>query len=123
MVPAAATVAGPDLSIERSVRALTLVTTESELFVGSLSAVVVTTDALLVSVVAWLGAVTTMVNVVLEPEFQVALVQVTEMLALLLHVQPPLDAFTETNVTPGGSVSVTLTLLAFDGPLFATASW
>ncbi len=73
-----------------------------------------------VRVVAWFGAVTTTVIVVLLPAAQVGRVQVTEMLALFVQVQPPLDGVTDTNVTPGGSVSVTVTLFASDGPTLLT---
>ena len=72
--------------------------------------------AVLVSVAPWAGAVTTMVSVVVAPVAQVARVQVTEMLPLLVQAQPPLDGVTDTNVTPAGRVSVTVTLLASDGP-------
>ena len=63
-----------------------------------------------------------MVKVVDAPEFQFARVQVTEVLPALLQVQPPLEAFTDTNVTPAGRVSVPVTFAAFDGPLFATST-
>ncbi len=96
MLPAAFTVAGPVLSSDRSATAVTVVSTESELLVRSGSAVVEAIEAVFVIVVAWFGAVTTTVMVVDEPVAQVARVQVTEMLALLLHVQPPLDGVTDT---------------------------
>ena len=48
--------------------------------------------------------------------------QVTETLPVLVQVQPPLDGFTDTNVTPAGRVSVTLTLAASDGPWLATST-
>ena len=78
-------------------------------------------SALLVSVVGWFGAVTTMVIVVLAPAAQVARSQVTVMLPKLLHVQPPLLVLTETNETPVGRVSVTETLVASEGPVLATS--
>ncbi len=115
-VPPAAAVAGPDFVTDRSAEAFTSVVAEALLLVGSGSDVVDAIATVFVSVVAWAGAVTMIVNVVLDPVFQVARVQVTEMLRLLLQPQPPLDGVTDTKLTPAGSVSVTLTLLAFDGP-------
>ena len=81
------------------------------------SAVVEVIVAVLVRVVPWAGAVTTMVKVVEEPVAQAARVQVTEVLPALVQVQPPLEALTLTKVTPAGRVSVTVTFAAFDGPL------
>ena len=121
MVPPAVTVAGPLLSTERSADPRTSVSTLSSLFVGSGSAVVESMSALLVMLPGWFGAVTTIVMVVVEPATQVARSQVTEMLALLLQVQPPLEVLTETNETPAGSASVTLTFCADDGPVLATS--
>ena len=69
------------------------------------------------------GAVTTMVKVVVEPAAQVARSQVTEMLALLLQVQPKVDADTETKVTPAGRVSVTVAFCALDGPVLVAVTW
>ena len=46
--------------------------------------------------------------------------QVTETFPLFVHVQPVPAA--ETNVTRSGSVSVTDTVAASDGPAFATTS-
>ena len=63
-----------------------------------------------------------MVKVVAAPAFQVALVQVTETLPVLLQVQPPLDALTLTKVTPAGRVSVTVTFAASEGPLLAAST-
>ena len=70
--------------------------TLSLLLVGSGSGVAESMSASFVRVVGWFGAVTTMVMVVLAPAAQVARSQVTEMLALLLQVQPPLLGVTET---------------------------
>ncbi len=120
--PAALTVAGPDLVMARSACGITLVLTVSLLLPGVGSAVVPPIVAPLVSVAPCAGAVTTTVMVVLAPVFHAGRVQVTEMLALLLHVQPPLLGVTETNVTPAGSVSVTVMFAESDGPLFATSS-
>ena len=119
MLPAAVTVAGPVLVTSRSADAVTVVSTVSVLLVGSGSDVVDVIVAVLVSDAAWLGAVTTRVNVVAAPAFQVALVHVTETLPVLLQVQPPLDALTLTKVTPAGRVSVTVTFAASEGPLLA----
>ena len=115
MVPPAATFAGPLLVSERSADAVTLVSTLSSLFVGSGSAVADEMSALLVRLPGWLGAVTTMVMVVVDPAAQVARSQVTETLAMLLQVQPPLLGLTETKVTPAGRLSVTLTFCARRG--------
>ena len=87
-MPPAATVAGPVFVTDRSAEAVTSVVAESLLLVGSGSAVVDAIAAVFVSVVAWAGAVTTIVKVVLDPVFQVARVQVTEMLPLLVQAQP-----------------------------------
>ncbi len=95
--------------------------TLSSLLVGSGSGVVLPMPAAFVTVVGWFGAVTTMVIVVLDPAAQVARSQVTVMLPKLLQVQPPLLGVAETNVTPGGRVSVTLTLVASDAPALATS--
>jgi hypothetical protein len=48
-------------------------------------------------------------------------VQLTETLPEFVQVHPVPDAFP--NVTPEGSVSVTETLTASDGPPFAVTSW
>ena len=77
-------------------------------------------DTVLVRVAALAGAVTTMVKMVEAPLFQLARVQVTEVLPALVQVQPPLDGVTDTNVTPAGRVSVTVTFAASEGPLFET---
>ena len=121
MVPPAATVAGPLLVSERSALPPTMVSTLSSLLLRSGSGVVPLMLATLSRVAGWFGAVTTMVMVVVEPALQVARSQVTEMLALLLQLQPPLLGLTETKVTPVGRVSVTLTFCAFDGPLLVTS--
>ena len=77
-------------------------------------------DTVLVRVAALAGAVTTMVKMVEAPLFQLARVQVTEVLPALAQVQPPLEALTLTKVTPAGRVSVTVTFAASEGPLFET---
>ena len=121
-MPPAVTVAGPDLVTARSADAFTVVLNDDVLFVGVGSGVLDDTVALFVIEPPWLGAVTLMVNVVEEPDAQVARVQVTEALPALVQVQPPLEALTDTNVTPAGRVSVTETLAAADGPLLDTTS-
>ena len=52
------------------------------------------------------------------PLARVARVHVTETLPVFVHAQPPPAA--DTKVTPAGSVSVTLTDAASDGPAFCT---
>ena len=54
------------------------------------------------------------------PVARAARVQLTDTLAVAVHVQPAPAA--ETKVTPAGRVSVTWTLAASEGPLFATTS-
>ena len=96
--------------------------TLSVLFAGSGSGVVDAIDAVFVSVDVWFGAVTTMVNVVDAPLFQFGRSQVTETLPALLHVHPPFDGVTDTNVTSAGRVSVRETLDALDGPLLVAST-
>ncbi len=121
-MPLALTLAGPDLSTDKSAEAMTLVVADAALFAEFGSAVVVAIVTVFEIVVACAGAVTTMVMVVLAPVAQVARVHDTETLPVLLQVQPPLLGLTETNVTPAGNVSVTVTLAASEGPLLATTS-
>ena len=122
-MPPAVTVAGPDFVTERLADAVTVVLTESELFVKSGSAVVEAIDAELVNDPALFGAVTTIVKVVDAPEFQFARVHVTEVLPLLLHDQPPFDGDTDTNVTPAGNVSTNDTFEEHsDGPRLLAAT-
>lgn len=120
-MPPATTVAGPTLVTARSAEAVTVVFADDELLPATGSGVVVLIEELLVKVVACAGAVTTMVKLVDDPVAQVARVQVTETLPALLHVQPPLLGVTEPKVTPAGSVSVTVTFAASDGPRFCVA--
>jgi hypothetical protein len=71
------------------------------LFPGTGSVVVDETDAVLVSVVAWAGAVTTRVIVgAVVPVARVGRVQVTETLPVFVQTQPVPVA--ETKVTPAG---------------------
>ena len=120
--PPAVTLPGPVLVISRSADAVTVVSAVSVLLEGSGSDVVDVTVPVFVSEAPCPGASTTMVKVVAEPVFQLARAQVTEMLPVLLQVQPPLDALTLTNVTPAGRVSVTVTFAASEGPLLETAT-
>ena len=113
MVLATTAVAGPVLVIDRSVdRADTDVVTEAVLsaLVGSGSLPL--TVAVFVMVVAVAGVVTVIVNVALAPAASEPTVQVTVPETLV----QPVEA--ETNVTPAGRVSVTLTPVAGLGPLF-----
>ena len=112
----ATTVAGPVLVIARSAEAVTPVVIEDVLFAGTGSAVVDDTEAVLVSEAVCAGAVTTTVMVgAVTPVASAGWVQVTDVLATLVHVQPVPAA--DTNVTPAGRVSVTETAAASDGPL------
>ena len=72
------------------------------------------TPAVLVIVPVVLGlTVTVAVMVALAPAFTVPRLQGKE-------AQPPCEEVSETKVTPLGKVSVTFTLVAFEGPKFAT---
>ena len=79
------------------------------------------TDAVLVRLAACAGAVTvTVIAGADAPVASAGRVQVTETLPAFEHAQPVPVA--HTNVTPAGSVSVTVRFAASDGPLFVTAS-
>src|SRR5438552_1270274 len=107
--------------IDRSAEAVTVVDAVAVLLAGVGSEVEALTAAVLVMVPPSLGAVTTIVIVEGVPPVgaRLALVQVT--LALVpLHVQPVPEALWK--VTPAGSVSVTLTLVAVEGPPLLTES-
>jgi hypothetical protein len=83
------------------------------------SAVVEDTEAVLVRKAACVGAATTTVMVgAVAPAARVATVHETETLPVLVQAQPAPAA--EMNVTPAGSVSVTATFDASDGPWFTT---
>ena len=123
MVPPEPTAAGPVLTTERSADGKISVSTESSLLVESGSGVVAVMSTSLVMVPVATGAVTTMVNTVLEPAGQLTRSQLTEMFPLFVQVQPKVDAFTETNVTPAGSVSVIEAFAALDGPLLVAVTW
>lgn len=121
MLPAAVTVAGPVFTIDRSAEALTVVVAEEVLLARFGSAVAAPTVARFVRVAPWAGAVTTIVMVgAVAPVASAGLVQVTDTFPELVQTHPVPVA--ETNVTPAGSVSVTDSVAAFDGPAFATTS-
>ena len=96
-----------------------MVTAVEVLFPGFGSAVGLDTVTLFVNVPACAGAVTTTVMGALAPAARSARVQVTDVFATFVHTQPVPTA--DTKVTPAGSVSVTETLAASDGPALATA--
>ena len=105
--------------MDRSADAVTVVEAMDVLFPALGSAVVDDTAAVLLSVVAPAGAVTTIVMVgAVTPAARVGRVHVTEVLPTCVHVHPVPDE--ETQVTPAGSVSTTETEVASDGPAFAT---
>jgi hypothetical protein len=117
--PPATTVAGPVLTRARSAEPVTEVEAVEVLLPGTGSGVALDTVAELVSVPGCAGAVTTTVIVgAVAPEARAATVQVTDTLPAFVHVHPAPDA--DTNATPAGSVSVTETLAAGDGPAFTT---
>ena len=119
--PPATTVAGPVLAIARSADAVTAVSAVEVLFAGSGSAVVAVTDAVFDRVAACAGAVTTTVIVgAVTPVASAGLVQLTETLPTLVHVQPAPVA--DTKVIPTGSESETVSAVESDGPLFTTTS-
>ena len=112
---------GPLLTIERSAEPATCVDTDASSFAGSGSGVALDTEALLTRVVDPVGAVTTTVIVgATSPAASAGRTQDTEALPDAVHVQPVPSA--ETNVTPAGSVSVTATSTASDGPLLVAVS-
>jgi hypothetical protein len=119
--PPAATCAGPDFTIERSADAVTVVSTDDRSLPGTGSLVVLETCAEFVRDAASVGAVTTIVIVgAVTPEASKERVHVTDTLPELEHDQlaPP---STDTNVVPAGSVSVTDTATASDGPALLTS--
>src|SRR5437870_4081404 len=111
--------AGALLVIPRSA-ARTVVVAMAVLLAGLGSEVAALAAAVLIMVPPSLGAVTTIVMGGAAPGGRLlARVQVT--LALVpLHVQPMPEALWK--VTPAGSVSMTLTLLAVEGPALLTVS-
>jgi hypothetical protein len=117
----ATTVAGPVLVSARSAEPVTVVLAVAVLFPGVGSMVAAVTTAELVSVVAWVGAVTTRVIPGADaPVANAGRSQVTETFAVFVHVQPVPVA--DTKVTPAGRVSTTERDAASDGPLFVTVS-
>jgi hypothetical protein len=93
--------------------AFTVVVAVAELFAVFGSEVVEDTVAVFESGPVPVG-VTTIVTVADAPEASVPIVQVTVVVA----EQEPTDDDAETNVTPAGSVSVTVTAAAESGPPF-----
>jgi hypothetical protein len=119
--PAAVTVAGPVLVIDRSADAVTVVVDSEVLFAPTGSLVAADTVAEFVSVVACAGAVrTTVRGGAVAPAVKAARVHVTETLPEFVHVHPVPAA--ETKLTPDGRVSSTERFAASDGPLFTTES-
>ena len=105
--------------IATSALALTVVTAVAVLFAGFGSAVVDATEAVFVRVAAWLGAVTvTAITGAEVPAASRGRTQVTETLPVFEQAHPVPVA--DTKVTPAGSVSVTVTLTASEGPLSVT---
>ena len=120
-VAAATSAATPAVATPATAGAFALMGTDS-LDARGMNAALALDDtvAVLDNVVATLGAVTTTVTGGAEvPLANVATVQLTDTLPALVHVHPAPTA--DTNVTPAGSVSVTKTAVASDGPALATA--
>src|SRR5438132_520610 len=115
-LPAVA-VTGPDLVIARSAEAITWVVADAVLLALFGSDSLPVTVALLVMVPAVAGAVALIVIVALAPEARGPTAQVTVPEAL---VQVPWVELADTNVTPEGSVSVTVAPVAASGPLLVT---
>ena len=117
----ATTVAGPVLVMARSAEGVTVVDAVEVLLPGTGSVVADVTVAVSDSVAACPGAVTvTVIDGAEVPVASVGRVQVTETLPVFEQVHPVPVA--DTKVTPAGSVSVTDTDVASDGPALATAS-
>ena len=105
--------AGPVLVMERSAWEATVVWTGAlVLLLVFGSPVVALTEAEFERVAPWAGAVTEIVMVEVVLAARLAVVQVT--VAVPLQLQPVPLALT--NVTPAGSVSLTLTVDAVSGP-------
>src|SRR5229473_6172092 len=114
--PLAVTVAGPVLVIDRSAWADPIVVVADAVLLAVFgSGSLPFTVAVLVMVPAVAGAVALMVIVALAPEARLPTEQVTVPEAL---VQVPWLDVAEPKVTPLGRVSVTVTPVAGDGPLF-----
>jgi hypothetical protein len=121
MVPAAATLPGPVLTMDRSADAVTVVLAVEVLFPGTGSVVALETVAVFDRLPPCTGAVTTTVIVgAAVPVANAGRVHVTDTFPTFVHVQPVPVA--ETNVTPAGRVSATDTFAASDGPLSVTTS-
>ena len=104
------------MASDRSVFGTTVVVAVAVLFdvTGSFSAAV--TPAVLFSVPTDVG-VTRIVMVALAPTSRLPILQVTDP---AVSEQPPTVDAAETNVTVAGSVSLTVTAVAGEGPLFVT---
>src|SRR5205809_664114 len=108
-------VTGPVLVIDRSAEATMVVDADAVLLAVFESGSLPLTVAVLVMVPAVAGAVALMVIVALAPEARLPTEQVTVPEAL---VQVPWLEDAETKLTPLGRVSLTVTPVAGDGPLF-----
>src|SRR5438067_5800225 len=125
-VPAEAA-AGPDLTMARSAFVVTVVLTVDELFPLFESGVALEMFAVFESVVPAAVAELTfavMVNVAIAPLFSVPMEQVTvpfdPTAGLVQENAAPVFCASLTKVSPAGSASVNATVVAVDGPLFAT---
>src|SRR5438552_612964 len=108
-------VTGPVLVIDRSAEATMMVDADAVLLAGFESGSLPLTDAVLVMVPAVAGAVALMVLLALAPTLfpYTTLFRSPEAL-----VQVPWLEDAETKLTPLGRVSLTVTPVAGDGPLF-----
>src|SRR5262245_57401919 len=120
MLVPAVPVAGAVFAIETSaLAAVIVVVADAVLLPGFGSASFAVTVAVFVIGGPPAGAVTTMSTGTLAPEASVPRSQVTTPPAC---EQEPLGV-TETKVVPAGSVSVSVTFVAGDGPAFAATRW
>jgi hypothetical protein len=120
--PTAVGVGGPLFVTARSALELTIVFAVELLFAGLLSAVVLVTFAVLLSVVPFGVAAltfTTIVKVAEAPLTSDAIEHVV-VAPVVQRNAGPVVWFSETNVVPAGSVSLNETVEASDGPPFAT---
>ena len=87
-----------------------------------MAGVVDPTEAVFVNDPACAGATTTTVmSGAVAPAANADVVQVTDTFPTFEHDQPTPAA--DVNVTPAGSVSLTVRFAASDGPLFVTVNW
>src|ERR1700752_1001183 len=117
----ATTVASPLLTIERSAKAVAVAVVVELLFPAVGSLVVEETFAVFEIVTAFAATLPVSVNVAEAPLPRVATEQVVVAVPLQLKDGPAVCDL-ETNVTPGGSVSVRTTFCASLGPLLTTVS-